>query len=136
MTQYFYIFKKKLSNCLNSFSKSVHRMLRVLLLLLLLLRHNFPLPTTSWWGHLMPAFLTAPRQLGHMPPAPCHLLTTNYHLPPANCHLPNAKNYFWQLAGDSWQVVVSRWQVEGGIWPNCLGAVRKADVICSYWPQG
>ena len=40
-------------------------------------------PTTSWWGQIMPAFLTAPRQLGHLP-------TTDYQLPPANCHLPTA----------------------------------------------
>ena len=29
----------------------------------------FHLILTSWWGHLMPAFLTAPRQMGHMPPS-------------------------------------------------------------------
>ena len=33
------------------------------------------------------------------------------------------------MAGGSWQVVVSRWQVEG-MWPNCLGAVRKAGSRC------
>ena len=45
---------------------SIHRMLRVLLLLLLhlLLRQEFP-PQCK---HLLPAFLTAPRQLGHLPP--------------------------------------------------------------------
>ena len=36
----------------------------------------------------------------------------------------------WQLAGGSWQVVVSRKQVEGGMWTNCLGAVRKAGIRC------
>ena len=25
-------------------------------------------------------------------------------------------------------MVVSRWQVEGGMWSNCLGAVRKAGI--------
>ena len=38
----------------------------------------------------------------------------------------------WRLVGGSWQVVVSRWQVEGGMWPNCLGAVRKAGIWCPY----
>ena len=46
--------------------------------------------------HLIPAFLTAPRQLGHMPPSTCHHLTTatcqpppvNCNLPTVNCHLP------------------------------------------------
>ena len=60
-----------------NYKKSVHRMLRVLLLLLLLLRR-----------HLIPAFLTAPRQLGHMLPSTSHLLTTTR--PTANCHLPAA----------------------------------------------
>ena len=27
-------------------------------------------------------------------------------------------------------MVVSRWQVEGGMRPNCLGAVRKAGIRC------
>ena len=54
------------------------------------------------------------------------------------------KNYFWPLTVDSWQltvgrwrlacgswqVVFSRWQVEGGIWPNCLRALRKAGIKC------
>ena len=35
--------------------------------------------------HLMTAFLTAPRQLGHMPPSTCHLLTITCHLPTATC---------------------------------------------------
>ena len=30
---------------------------------------NYQLVGSPHWGHLMPAFLTAPRQLGHMPPA-------------------------------------------------------------------
>ena len=29
-------------------------------------------------------------------------------------------------------MVVSRWQVEGGMWPNCLGAVRKAGIRCLH----
>ena len=37
---------------------------------------GFPSSTTSWWGHPMPALLTAHRQLGGPP--------TDYHLPPAN----------------------------------------------------
>ena len=36
----------------------------------------------------------------------------------------------WQVADGSWQVVVSRWQVDSGMWPNCLGAVRKAGIRC------
>ena len=47
---------------------------------------GFPIPpTTSWWEHLMPAFLTAPDSW-----ATCHLSTTNYQLPPVNCQLPPA----------------------------------------------
>ena len=38
----------------------------------------------------MPAFLTDPRQLGHMPPSTCHLLTTTCHLPTATCQMPPA----------------------------------------------
>ena len=38
----------------------------------------------------------------------------------------------WQLAGGSWQVVVIRWQVASGIWPTCLGAVRKAGIRCPH----
>ena len=45
----------------------------------------------------MPALLTAPRQLGHLPPtdyhlppSTCHPLTATWLLPPANCHLPTA----------------------------------------------
>ena len=41
------------------------------------------------------------------------------------------------MAGGSWQGAVGRgqltggsWQVEGGIWPNCLGTVRKAGIRC------
>ena len=33
-------------------------------------------------------------------------------------------------------MAVSRWQVEGGMWPNCLGAVRKAGIRCLHWPLG
>ena len=61
-----------------------------------------------------------------------------------------AKNYFlqlavdswqvsvgrWRLAGGSWQGIVSRWQVEGGMWPNCLGAVIKAGTRCLHQPLG
>ena len=75
------------------------------------------IPVTSA-KHLMPVFLTAPRQLGHMPPSTCHLLTTtcqlppatsqpppatchlppaNYQLPPANCQLPTARNNFFAI---------------------------------------
>ena len=39
----------------------------------------------------------------------------------------------WRLAGGRWQVVVSRWQVEGGMWPNCLGAVRKAGLALGVY---
>ena len=78
---------------------SVHRMLRVLLLLLLLLLCQVFPPTTSWYGHLIPAVFTAPPQLAHMPPSTCNLLTTTCQPPSANCQLStaNCQNFFFCL---------------------------------------
>ena len=45
------------------------------------------------------------------------------------------KNYgssMCRLAVGSWQVAVERWQLAGGMWPNCLGAVRKAGIMCPH----
>ena len=47
----------------------------------------------------------------------------------------------WQLAGGIWPVAGGSWQVAGklylqvnftigGMWPNCLGAVRKTGIRC------
>ena len=41
----------------------------------------------------------------------------------------------WRLAVGSWHVVISRWQVEGDMWPNYLGAVRKAGIRCLHWDE-
>ena len=42
----------------------------------------------------IPAFLTAPRQLGHMPPATCHLLTATCQLPPARKNPAVGRQFF------------------------------------------
>ena len=57
-----------------------------------------PPPTTNWWRHLMPAILTAPTKLGHMPPA-------TYWPPPANCPLPTAT---CQLTTDNCHLATAR----------------------------
>ena len=36
------------------------------------------------------------------------------------------------MTGGSWQVEVSSWQVEGGMWANCLEALRKAGMSCPH----
>ena len=38
----------------------------------------------------------------------------------------------WQVAVGRGQLTVGIWQVEGGMWPNCLGAVRKAGIRCPH----
>ena len=36
------------------------------------------------------------------------------------------------MACGSWQLTVGRWQLAGGMWLKCLGAVRKAGIMCPH----
>ena len=38
----------------------------------------------------------------------------------------------WQVAVGRGQLTGGSWQVEGGMWPNCLEAVRKAGIRCPH----
>ena len=65
--------------------KSIHRMLKVLLLL-----HQVFTSSQSQWLVQTPntSLSHSPRHLGHMPPSICHLLTNTCQLPLANRRLP------------------------------------------------